>query len=166
LKFFRLPGKGNGNVMTRTRRQQRFAAGNRASRGRNGFNLPGEEYATPRSRRRYEGKASHKARRGFAAMNPKQQRKIAAMGGSSLHRGPRGFAAMSLRRRRQIASEGGRAFHSRPRGFAAMSARDQRSIAARGGSAPRRGPRGFAAMERREQRAVAARGGRASHALR
>jgi hypothetical protein len=165
LKLFQSPGKGKGIFMARTRGQGKISAGGRAPRNSNRFNLL-EEHGTPRSRRRHEKDTTHQGRRGFAAMNPKQQRKIASLGGSSFHRGPRGFAAMSTKRRRQIASEGGRAFHSRPRGFAAMSARAQRSIAARGGSAPRRGPRGFAAMRRKVQRAVAARGGRASHAVR
>ena len=161
LKLFQSPGKGKGIFMARTRRQGKIAAGNRAAQGESRINLLDDQFATPRSRRRHET-----TRRGFAAMDPKQQRKIAALGGSSFHRGPRGFAAMSERRRRQIASQGGSAYHSRPRGFAAMNSREQRAIAARGGSAPRQGPRGFAAMRRQKQRAVAARGGRASHAVR
>jgi hypothetical protein len=160
--------KGKGLNMTKTRRQTSIAGGsNRASRWRSGR----MEFGAPRSRRRYgeAGGEDHRARRrgrtrrGFAAMNPRQQRKIASLGGRSFHRTPRGFAAMGGEQRRRIASAGGRAFHRRPRGFAAMDRGEQREIAARGGSAPRRGPRGFAAMEPRQQRRIAARGGHASH---
>jgi uncharacterized protein len=156
--------------MTKTRRQTRTAgASNRPSHSR--WRSPKMEFGSPRSRRRYDDAAGEehraqrrtRARRGFAAMDPKQQRKIASLGGRSFHRAPRGFAAMSGDQRRRIASAGGRAFHRRPRGFAAMNPEEQREIAARGGSAPRRGPRGFAAMEPRQQRKIAARGGHASH---
>lgn len=156
--------------MTKTRRQTRTAgASNRTTQSR--WRSPRMEFGSPRSRRRYDDAAGEehrahrrtRARRGFAAMDPKQQRKIASLGGRSFHRAPRGFAAMNGEQRRRIASAGGRAFHRRPRGFAAMNREEQREIAARGGSAPRRGPRGFAAMEPRQQRKIAARGGHASH---
>jgi len=157
-------------IMTKTRRQTRTAgATGRSTQSR--WRSSRTEFGAPRSRRRYDEDAGedHRARRkthsrrGFAAMDPKQQRKIASLGGRSFHRSPRGFAAMGGEQRRRIASAGGRAFHRRPRGFAAMDPGEQREIAARGGSAPRRGPRGFAAMEPRQQRRIAARGGQASH---
>jgi len=156
--------------MTKTKRQTRIAGvSSRGSQSR--WRSARVEFGAPRSRRRYDESADNdyrprrkvRTRRGFAAMDPKQQRKIASLGGRSFHRAPRGFAAMGTEQRRRIASAGGRAFHRRPRGFAAMNAQEQREIAARGGRAPRRGPRGFAAMEPRQQRRIAARGGHASH---
>ncbi len=51
------------------------------------------------------------SRRGFASMDPEEQRKIASRGGRAKHRGPRGFAAMDPEEQREIASRGGRASH-------------------------------------------------------
>ncbi len=144
----------------------------RGGRGGHGWQYE-KAYETPRSRHRYEaaegeeggyGSQSRRvsSRRGFAAMDPKRQREIAAEGGRAPHRGPRGFAAMEENEQREIASEGGRAPRRGPRGFAAMDPAEQREIASEGGRAPHRGPRGFAAMDRAEQREIASRGGHAS----
>lgn len=109
-----------------------------------------------RSRSRMSVRGKKSSRRGFAAMSPEEQRRIASMGGRAPHRGPRGFAAMNAKEQREIASMGGRAPHEEPRGFAAMSPREQRQIASMGGRASH-GGRGRDIRSRRSSRAISAR---------
>src|SRR5947208_3509410 len=82
-------------------------------------------------------------RRGFAAMDPEERRRIARRGGEASH-GGRG-------------SEGGRGWSSEGRG----------GYSERGGGSSGRSSgnsrRGFAAMDPEEQRRIARKGGEASH---
>jgi len=87
--------------------------------------------------------------RGFAAMDPDRQRKIASKGGKAAQEqrspeerseiGRKGGEAAQAERtpeeRSEIGRKGGEAPHSRPRGFAAMTPEKQREIASMGGKA-------------------------------
>ncbi len=59
-------------------------------------------------------KRGNTSNRGFASMDPEQQRAIARLGGKAAAKGDtsnRGFASMDPQKQREIASKGGKASH-------------------------------------------------------
>ena len=145
------------------------------------------DYGDDRERRSFrEPDEGAWSRRGFASMDPEEQRRIASMGGRASHGGQgrdwnydddrerrsfrvpdeggrsrRGFAAMDPEEQRRIASMGGRASHG---GRGREGDDDDDRFRSRGSSMSSGGSRrGFAAMDPEEQREIARMGGRASH---
>lgn len=127
--------------------------GGRMSHGGQGRDW-NDEYDRERRSFREEGEGG-RSRRGFASMDPEEQREIASMGGRASHggrsredddddryrsrssstgRSRRGFAAMDPEEQREIARMGGRASHEYGRGHE-FTPEEAREAGRKGGQA-------------------------------
>lgn len=123
-------------------------SGGRGGEGR-GYNLSEREYRDYDEDEGYQ-EENVRGRRGFAAMDPDEQREIASMGGRASHGGGRG--------RSSSRSDEDYGYEDEDE-----SDDDYSSSSRSSGRGSSSGGRGFAGMSDEEHRRISAKGGRASH---
>jgi general stress protein YciG len=156
-------GRSSRGFGSMDREEQREIArmGGEASHG--GRRWEEEDYDRGRSSRyEDEDRGRNSGRRGFAAMDPEEQREIARMGGRASHGGRRwedNDDRYENSRSSRNENEDGRSRSSRSseRGFAAMDPEEQREIASMGGRAAHRSGRAHEWDSREARRAAQSR---------
>jgi general stress protein YciG len=137
----RSEGSNRGFAAMDREEQRRIASmGGRASHGGRGRDYEDDQDYEEEDLGNREDRDYGSSRRGFAAMDPQEQRRIAAEGGRASHGGwGRDYEEDDQDYEEDASSRGNHNRGSGERGFAAMDPQQQRRIAAMGGRASHSG---------------------------